>query len=208
MPRRIALIAISITCVILLIASSAEGDRWAPSKRSAGSASSTAISTATPRATGSASVVYLAAWQTKSQMLQRQISMYRFLSYVAFVTVIKQQQQAAYTQWESSQATLTSPASASPVASSASTTVQSTGGGDQSVWQCIISRESGGNPSAVNPSSGAGGLFQFLPSSFAAYGGVGLPEDASVGEQWAVAEHAYAVSGWSPWIGDGCTPLG
>ena len=28
---------------------------------------------------------------------------------------------------------------------------------------CVITRESGGNPKAVNPSSGAGGLFQFEP---------------------------------------------
>jgi hypothetical protein len=76
------------------------------------------------------------------------------------------------------------------------------------IWGCVIAHESGGNPSAVNPSSGAGGLFQFLPSSWAAYGGTGLPENASVAEQWAIAEHAQAVSGWSPWVGDGCTPLG
>jgi len=75
------------------------------------------------------------------------------------------------------------------------------------MWNCIIAHESRGNPSAVNSSSGAGGLFQFLPSSWAAYGGLAYAsraEYASVGAQWAVAEHAQAVSGWSPWRGDGC----
>lgn len=68
-------------------------------------------------------------------------------------------------------------------------------------WACIIKRESGGNPAAINPSSHAGGLFQFLPSSWRAYGGTGNAWQASVAEQWRVALHAYAVSGWSPWAG-------
>ena len=71
-------------------------------------------------------------------------------------------------------------------------------------WGCIIQHESGGNPRAVNPSSGAGGLFQFLPSSWILYGGTGRPQDASVQEQWRVALNAYARSGFSPWRGDGC----
>src|SRR5262249_36987275 len=35
---------------------------------------------------------------------------------------------------------------------------------------CVISHESGGNPRAVNPASGAGGLYQFLPSTWASLG--------------------------------------
>ena len=88
------------------------------------------------------------------------------------------------------------------------TTTTYTAPSGNSIWSCIIAHESGGNPSAVNSSSGAGGLFQFLPSSWQAYGGSGLPEDAPVSEQWAIAEHAQAVSGWYPWVGDGCTPVG
>ena len=72
------------------------------------------------------------------------------------------------------------------------------------MWSCIIRHESDGNPHAVNRSTGAGGLFQFLPSSWHAYGGSGSPQDASVDEQWRVARNAYARSGFSPWRGDGC----
>ena len=82
---------------------------------------------------------------------------------------------------------------------------------NSAIWSCIISHESRGDPNAVNPSSGAGGLFQFLPSSWDAYGGTqyaSLPEDATVSEQWDIAIHAQAESGWWPWKGDGCTPIG
>jgi hypothetical protein len=64
---------------------------------------------------------------------------------------------------------------------------------------CIISRESGGNPRAVNPYSGAGGLFQFLPSTWRSLGFGGLPEDASVATQWAAFDKEVALSGYSAW---------
>ena len=71
--------------------------------------------------------------------------------------------------------------------------------------QCVIQRESGGNPRAVNPSSGAGGLFQFLPSTWASLGFSGLPENASVATQEAAFAKAYALDGVSPWRPyDGC----
>jgi hypothetical protein len=92
--------------------------------------------------------------------------------------------------------------------SSASSTQSPVTPGGSSIWSCIISHESGGDPGAVNSSSGAGGLFQFLPSTWQANGGSGLPENASVSEQWAIAEATQARDGWSPWVGDGCTPLG
>ena len=64
-------------------------------------------------------------------------------------------------------------AAPAPVASSG---IAATGG--MSAFQtCVIQRESGGNPSAVNPSSGAGGLYQFLPSTWQALGHSGLPEN-------------------------------
>lgn len=71
---------------------------------------------------------------------------------------------------------------------------------------CIVQAESGGDPTAVNPSSGAGGLFQFLPSTWAGLGYSGLPQDAPVSEQWAAAEALYAQEGSAPWAGqgDGC----
>jgi resuscitation-promoting factor RpfC len=62
----------------------------------------------------------------------------------------------------------------------------------------VIPCESGGNPHAVN-SIGAGGLFQFLPSTWHGLGGKGLPQNASVAEQWSKAYKLYAMSGTSPW---------
>jgi hypothetical protein len=70
--------------------------------------------------------------------------------------------------------------------------------------QCVITRESGGNPQAVNASSGAGGLFQFLPSTWADLGYSGLPENASVGLQYAAYAKLYAEDGMAPWDADGC----
>ena len=70
---------------------------------------------------------------------------------------------------------------------------------------CVIQAESGGNSSAVNPSSGAGGLYQFLPSTWQALGFSGLPQDASVSEQNAAFAKEYAESGASAWSAyDGC----
>jgi hypothetical protein len=94
---------------------------------------------------------------------------------------------------------------AQPVASAPATDAATYSGAPGSFQACVIARESGGNPSAVNPSSGAGGLYQFLPSTWAALGFPGLPEYASVAMQNAAFEKAYAESGTSPWAPyDGC----
>ncbi len=74
---------------------------------------------------------------------------------------------------------------------------------------CVISRESGGNPRAVNPSSGAGGLFQFLPSTWAGLGYAsaypGGAQTAPVSVQEAAFAKLYAEAGTSPWAPyDGC----
>ena len=92
---------------------------------------------------------------------------------------------------------------AAPVTQPASTATYS--GASGSYQSCVIAAESGGNPSAVNPSSGAGGLYQFLPSTWAALGHSGLPQNASVAEQNQAFQQEYAQSGgsaWSPY--DGC----
>ena len=68
----------------------------------------------------------------------------------------------------------------------------------------MIQRESGGNPYAVNPSSGAGGLFQFMPSTWTSLGYYGAPQNASVATQYAAFQKLYAEMGTSPWVGDGC----
>ena len=78
-------------------------------------------------------------------------------------------------------------------------------GGMSAFQACVIQRESGGNPAAVNPSSGAGGLYGFLPSTWQALGHPGLPENASVAEQNQAFQQQFAQSGtaaWSPF--DGC----
>ena len=74
---------------------------------------------------------------------------------------------------------------------------------------CVISRESGGNPRAVNPSSGAGGLYQFLPSTWASLGFAsaypGGAQTAPVSVQGAAFDKLYAEAGTSPWAPyDGC----
>jgi len=74
---------------------------------------------------------------------------------------------------------------------------------------CVISRESGGNPRAVNPASGAGGLYQFLPSTWASLGYAsaypGGAQTAPVSVQRSAFAKLYAEAGTSPWAPyDGC----
>jgi septal ring factor EnvC (AmiA/AmiB activator) len=73
-------------------------------------------------------------------------------------------------------------------------------GGPYSIPTYIVMCESGGNYSAVNPSSGAGGAYQILPSTWAAYGGQGLPQDAPKAEQDRIAAEIWADSGGSAWV--------
>jgi len=101
------------------------------------------------------------------------------------------------------------PVSQAPAASAAPAQApaqaSSYSGAPGSFQSCVIQAESGGNASAVNPSSGAGGLYQFLPSTWQALGFSGLPQNASVAEQNAAFAKEYAQSGssaWSPY--DGC----
>lgn len=81
--------------------------------------------------------------------------------------------------------------------------------GMSSFEACVISRESGGNPAAVNPTSGAGGLFQFLPSTWAALGYAssypGGAQTAPASVQEAAFAEEYAQAGTAPWAPyDGC----
>jgi peptidoglycan hydrolase CwlO-like protein len=73
-------------------------------------------------------------------------------------------------------------------------------GGPYAIPTYIVMCESGGNYAALNPSSGAGGAYQILPSTWEAYGGKGLPHEASKTEQDRVAALIYADSGTSPWV--------
>jgi peptidoglycan hydrolase CwlO-like protein len=72
-------------------------------------------------------------------------------------------------------------------------------GGPYSIPTYIVLCESGGNYSALNPSSGAGGAYQILPSTWALYGGEGAPQDASKAEQDRIAAEIWADSGPSAW---------
>ena len=103
-------------------------------------------------------------------------------------------------------------APAQPAAAAATSTVSSVpaqaasyNGAPGSFQSCVIQRESGGNAGAVNASSGAGGLYGFLPSTWQALGFSGLPENASVSQQNAAFAKEYAQSGSSAWAAyDGC----
>jgi septal ring factor EnvC (AmiA/AmiB activator) len=73
-------------------------------------------------------------------------------------------------------------------------------GGPFSIPAYIVMCESGGNYGALNPSSGAGGAYQILPSTWQLYGGQGAPQDASKSEQDSIAAQIWADSGSSAWV--------
>ena len=73
-------------------------------------------------------------------------------------------------------------------------------GGPYSIPTYIVMCESGGNYGAVNASSGAGGAYQILPSTWALYGGQGSPESAPKAEQDRIAAEIWADSGGGAWV--------
>jgi septal ring factor EnvC (AmiA/AmiB activator) len=73
-------------------------------------------------------------------------------------------------------------------------------GGPFSIPTYIVMCESGGNYGAINPSSGAGGAYQILPSTWDLYGGQGAPQDAPKAEQDRIAAEIWADSGGSAWV--------
>lgn len=74
------------------------------------------------------------------------------------------------------------------------------GGGPYAIPTYIVMCESGGNYRALNPSSGAGGAYQILPSTWRAYGGKGLPHQASKAEQDRIAALIWRDSGPGAWM--------
>jgi peptidoglycan hydrolase CwlO-like protein len=72
-------------------------------------------------------------------------------------------------------------------------------GGPYAIPTYIVMCESGGNYNALNPSSGAGGAYQILPSTWRAYGGQGAPQDAPKAEQDRIAGEIWRDSGPSAW---------
>ncbi|TJY14793.1 transglycosylase family protein [Staphylococcus chromogenes] len=117
----------------------------------------------------------------------------------------------ASTQSEANTAASTTEQASSeaPAATEAPKTTQtSTSGSDvNSHLQSIRDRESGGDYSAVNPSSGAAGAYQFLPSTWDAvaqqvdpsYVGVN-PAQAPAAVQDKFAQHLYDTEGPSHWV--------
>jgi hypothetical protein len=63
----------------------------------------------------------------------------------------------------------------------------------------ILACESGGSPTADNPSSSASGIWQFLDSTWNGYGGYARARDAPSSVQHDAALALWQRSGWSPW---------
>ncbi|MHA7239711.1 transglycosylase family protein [Arthrobacter sp. TMS1-12-1] len=66
-------------------------------------------------------------------------------------------------------------------------------------WDALAQCESTNNNRAVDPTGTYFGAFQFLPSTWEAYGGEGNPVDASRAQQIAIAEKVLAGQGWGAW---------
>jgi septal ring factor EnvC (AmiA/AmiB activator) len=73
-------------------------------------------------------------------------------------------------------------------------------GGPFSIPSSIVMCESGGNYGAVNQSSGAGGAYQILPSTWSTYGGKGSPQTGSKQQQDQIAAQIWADSGPGAWV--------
>ncbi|HVL85348.1 MAG TPA: transglycosylase family protein [Pseudonocardia sp.] len=67
-----------------------------------------------------------------------------------------------------------------------------------SIWDKLAECESGGNWS-INTGNGYYGGLQFSPTTWRAFGGSGMPHQASRAEQIAVAERTLATQGWGAW---------
>jgi resuscitation-promoting factor RpfB len=86
--------------------------------------------------------------------------------------------------------------SSSGSSSSSSSNTSSTPSG--SVWDKLAQCESGGNWS-INTGNGYYGGLQFSLSTWRAYGGSGMPHQASRDQQIAIAKKLQADAGWGAW---------
>jgi LysM repeat protein len=71
-------------------------------------------------------------------------------------------------------------------------------GSGSGVWDQLAQCESGGDWS-INTGNGYYGGLQFSLSTWRAYGGTGMPHEASREEQIAVAKRVQADQGWGAW---------
>ena len=90
------------------------------------------------------------------------------------------------------------PAIQASLAAAAQRTTRSAPSGGSSVWDRLAQCESGGNW-AINTGNGYYGGLQFLPSTWRANGGSGMPHQHSREEQIRVAENLRAKAGFAPW---------
>jgi resuscitation-promoting factor RpfA len=67
-----------------------------------------------------------------------------------------------------------------------------------SAWDKLAQCESGGNWK-INTGNGYYGGLQFSPTTWRAFGGKGMPHQASREQQIAVAERTLAAQGWNAW---------
>ncbi len=90
------------------------------------------------------------------------------------------------------------PTSPSEPSSSSGSSSGSSSTASGSVWDRLAECESGGNWS-INTGNGFYGGLQFSLSTWRAYGGTGMPHEASREEQIAVAERVQDGQGWGAW---------
>ncbi len=75
----------------------------------------------------------------------------------------------------------------------------SVAGADPLNWHGLAACESGGRPTAVDPSGTYGGLYQFDTRTWHSLGGNGRPQDAPAEEQTFRAKKLYTRRGSTPW---------
>jgi len=78
------------------------------------------------------------------------------------------------------------------------TSVGVAGAAPADAWDQLAQCESGGNW-AINTGNGYYGGLQFSPTTWRAFGGEGMPHNASRAEQIRVAERTLAAQGWGAW---------
>jgi hypothetical protein len=88
---------------------------------------------------------------------------------------------------------------AAPAAVGGTSQPAGTAAGGSGLPSCTWAPESGGSYSAYNASSGAGGKYQIIPSTWRAYGGTGSPQTAPAAEQERIAARVYAGQGAGAW---------